>query len=106
MDTMKSSLPESHQRLLELMQQVNYGRLEALVVRDGLPVFNPPPRARCEIRLRGENGPRPEFAAADFAIKSEVLELIAHLKRVGDGVIDVIEVQRGLPFRMTVEVLV
>ena len=105
MDTMKSSLPEPHQRLRELMQQVNYGRLEGLVVRDGLPVITPPPRARCEIRFRGENGPRSEFASSDFAVKSEVLELIAYLKRMRDGVIDVIEVQRGLPFRMTLEVV-
>jgi hypothetical protein len=60
MDRQKSSLLESHRRLVELMQQVNFGHFENLVIRNGQPVFSPPPRIIREVKLGGENGPRPE----------------------------------------------
>ena len=99
----KSSLSPSQQKLLTEMQRINYGRIEGLPVRDGQPVMDPPPRIVREIKFSGENGPRPESAKADFALKVQVLELLAQLEAMGDGVIPCIEIQRGLPFRMTVE---
>jgi len=103
----KSSLTPSQQLLLTEMQRINYGRIERLSVRRGEPVLDPPPhpppRVVREIKFGGENGPRPEVAKADFALKVQVRDLFAQLEALGDGVIPCIEVQRGLPFRMTVE---
>lgn len=99
----KSSLSPSQQKLLAEMQRINYGRIEGLPVRRGAPVMDPPPRIVREIKFSGENGPRPESAKADFALKVQVRELFAQLEALGDGVIPCIEIQRGLPFRMTVE---
>jgi hypothetical protein len=39
----KATLTPARKRLLELMQEINYGRIEKLHVRDGEPVFDPPP---------------------------------------------------------------
>jgi len=99
----KSSLSPSQQKLVTEMQRINYGRIEGLSVRRGQPVLDPPPRVVREIKFGGENGPRPEVAKADFALKVQVRDLFAQLEALGDGVIPCIEVQRGLPFRMTVE---
>lgn len=99
----KSDLTTAQQGLLELMQRKNYGCIEGLPVRRGEPVMNPPPRVIREHRFARENGPRPEVAKCDFALKAEVVDLFAQLEAIGDGVITRLEFQRGLPFRMVVE---
>ena len=99
----KQNLSLARQQLIELMQRINYGRIEGLPVRRGEPVMDPPPRIVREIKFSGENGPRPESTKADFALKAQVRDLFAQLEALGDGVIPCVEIQRGLPFRMTVE---
>jgi hypothetical protein len=99
----KSSLSHARVRLIELMQRINYGRIEGLSVRRGEPVLDPPPRIIREIKFGGENGPRAEVGKPDFTLKAQVRDLFAQLEALGDGAIPCIEIQRGLPFRMTVE---
>lgn len=99
----KSSLSHQQTQLVELMQRINYGRIEGLSVRCGKPMLDPPPRIVREIKFGADNGPRPEVGKTDFALKAQVRDLFAQLEAAGDGVIPCIEVQRGLPFRMTVE---
>jgi len=100
---MLTSLPPAGARLVELMQDVNFGRIEGLTIRAGTPVLDPPPCALREIKFGGENGPRPEVAKADFVLKAQVCDLFAQLEAMGDGVIRCLEVKHGLPFKMTVE---
>jgi len=99
----KSCLPDGQTRLIDLMQRINYGRIFDLSVCDGQPVMDPPPRVVREIKFGGDNGPRPEAIKPDFALKSQVRDLFVQMEALGDGVISCIEIQRGLPFRMTVE---
>jgi hypothetical protein len=98
-----ASLPPERRRLLKRMQQINFGRIENLVVRNGQPVLSPPPRIVREVKFCGENGPRPEASIEDFAIKAQVVELLRYLDKLQDGVISVLEIKHGLPFRMTLE---
>lgn len=98
-----ASLPPAGERLVRLMQELNFGQVHDLVVRDGEPVFDPPPRVVREVKFGSENGPRPEAAKGDFALKAQVRELLAQLEALGDGVVESIEVKHGLPFKMTVE---
>lgn len=102
-NTAKSDLTSSRQCLLDLMQRLNFGRIEGLHILNGKPLFEPPPRIIREVKFARENGPRPEVAKVDFALKAEVVDLFAQLEAIGNGVITRIEIQRGLPFRMTVE---
>lgn len=99
----KSSLTFSQQKLLAEMQRINFGRIEGLTIRCGEPVFSPQPRIIREIKLGSENGPRPEVDKLDFALKIQVRDLFTQMEALGDGIIPCIEIQRGLPFRMTVE---
>jgi len=89
-------------RLVELMQDINFGRIEQLSVRDGLPVLSPRPRVSREIKFGGENGPRPESTAADFQLKKQVVELLNLIDNLQNGTIDVLDIKNGLPFRAIV----
>jgi len=99
----KADLIPAEARLVEMMQRINYGRILGLSVRHGEPVMDPPPRIFHEYKFPGDNGARPEATKVDFALKAQVRDLFAQLEAMGNGVVRSIEIQRGLPFRMTVE---
>ena len=102
-DATKAQLSEPRRRLVEMMQQMCFGRIDGLTVRDGEPVFDPRPRLIRDIKLGGETSPRPESSHEEFALKSQVVELFDHLTDIGDGVVQSIEIKHGLPFRLIVE---
>lgn len=100
----KSALSAPEARLLEIMQKMNYGRIEDLSIRSGQPTFNPPPRIVRDVKLgASDNGARPELEASDFALKREHIELFESLRRLGNGTIEAIEIKAGLPFRLLIE---
>jgi hypothetical protein len=101
-----SSLPAQHQRLVRLMQEIDFGRIENLQVRDGLPVFDPPPRAVTDLKFGAENGPHSQITNSEFALKQPVIELVAHMTRMGRGVVELLLIRHGVPFSMSVEVAV
>ena len=101
----KRGLSAPRRRLVELLQELNFGRVENLTVREGQPVLDPPPRIVREWKFGAEKGPRPERAIGEFALKLQVVELFAALDELGDGVVDLIEVKHGLPFKMEVAAL-
>lgn len=98
----KGGLSMSRRRLVELMQDINFGRLEDVHVCDAEPVLDPAPGIVREIKFGGDNGPRPELHTDDFLLKSQIVEMFAHLDRVRDCHIETLEIKHGLPFRMLV----
>ena len=105
MDNRKSSHSWKRQRLVELMQRINFGIIGQLVIRDGQPVFDPPPQILQKVKFGGgENGPRPEIASADFPLKLEIIELFQRFDEMGNGVVEFLFVKHGLPSLMTVEI--
>ena len=99
----KSSLSDSEQWLVELMQTLNFGRIEALHVRAGAPVVTPAPQVIQKLKIGGENGPRPERAHDDFLLKRQTIEMLEALRKLGDGKVLAIEVKHGLPFSLEIE---
>jgi hypothetical protein len=99
----KARLTAGRAALVELMQDINFGRIEGLVVSAREPVFDPAPRIVREIKFGGENGARPEAGAKDFALKSQVVELLAYFDGLENTTIEVLVVKHGLPFSMSVE---
>ena len=89
--------------LIEMMQSVNFGRIEQLRVRGGELIMSPPPRVVRDVKIGGENGRRPEAHLSDFALKKEVVELLGQIACLNDATIHSIEIKHGLPFKMTVE---
>ncbi len=98
----KQHVSSCRARLLELMQALNFGRIERLPVRAGEPVLDPLPTVVREVKFGGQNGARDEWALGDFALKAPVVELFKELDRLRDGLIDVLTVKHGLPFNMHV----
>ena len=101
--TAKSSLSDPHRRLVELMQRLNFGRIEDLIVRGGEPVFDPAPKVIQKVKIGGDNGPRPEVSCEDFLLKKQTIELLETVTDVGDGMVLAIDVKHGLPFAVEIE---
>lgn len=99
----KNALAPAARQLVEEMQRINFGRVEHLAFRDGLPVFEPAPRVVLDIKLGSENGARREADLPDFELKAEVVDLFRHLAVLGDGLVESLEIRGGLPCRMQVE---
>jgi hypothetical protein len=98
----KATLSAAQKRLISTMQDINFGRIENLVIKNGEPVFNPVPVVVREIKFGGDNKPRGESALVDFALKSEVVELFKYFKSMRNGMIQCLEIKHGLPFKMDV----
>lgn len=89
----KSSLTPAFARLVELIQALNFGRVEALRVRDGRPFFDLPPRVIQKVKMGADDSPRPEIVYGDFRLKDTIVDLLQTIARVGDGEIRSIEVR-------------
>ena len=96
----KHSLSPQRRWFIELMSKANFGRIENLHIRAGEPQQIPPPRIIYEKKMGGDNRPRTEGSAGDFHLKEQVVELFDHFDEIRDGVIDVIEIKHGLPFKL------
>jgi hypothetical protein len=99
----KSTQSPSRARLIEWMQRIGFGTIEQLVIRQGEPVLDPPPKVVRDVKFGAENGPRPESDLNDFVLKAQVRDLFAQFDVMGNGTIRCLEVKHGLPFRMQVE---
>ncbi|MGD9791229.1 MAG: hypothetical protein AB7Q00_09315 [Phycisphaerales bacterium] len=93
------SLRPGARRLVELMQQIGFGRIEHLHVAGGEPVFEPAPKVIREVKFDREPGQHPADRPPDFALKRAVVELLAELRQLDDAAVT-IEVRHGLPFRL------
>lgn len=99
----KSTLSKAQSDLVGLLQRLNFGRIEGLIIRSGEPVFDPAPRVVQKLKMGGDNGPRPEAALQDFWLKRNTVEMLQAIASLGDGEVLAIEVKHGLPFSMEVE---
>jgi hypothetical protein len=98
----KSSLSPAQARLFELLQGLNFGRVEGLRVRAGEPIFDPPPRVIQTVKLGLDNGPRPERSYGDFRLKHQVVEMLDIVSSLGDGEVRSIDVRHGLAYCMEI----
>ncbi len=98
----KKSLSPARQQLVELMQGINFGRVEALEVRAGEPVLEPAPRVLRDFLLGKSNAAHKARARHDFALKEQVLELFDLFDNEGSLRVESLVVNNGLPVRMTV----
>src|SRR3954467_14557053 len=87
----KLQLLLSEQRLIELLQSIQFGRVEGLHFANGEPVFDPYPRV---IYTRKPGLPDPPRASAqgDYLLKQEWTGLIECIRQIGDGTILLIQV--------------
>jgi hypothetical protein len=94
----KSALSESRQRFVELLQRINFGRIECLEILDGQPVLTPPPCVIREHKFCGENNPRPELTSSNFILKAQLVDLFKLFDELRNGTITMLTIKHGLPF--------
>ena len=95
-----STLSPSRKTLVEVMRRLHFGQILGLHLRTGNPVFDPAPQLVRDRKLAGESLPRPDPAGEDFLLKEQIVELFRLFGEIQDGVIELIEVKDGLPFRV------
>ena len=101
-DVTKAALTPAKRRLVEVMQEIRYGRLEGLEVRDWEPVLDPPPRVVQQIVFGKTNGPNARRANDGFVLKKKVAELFDVFDRERSFLILELVIDNGLPVRMAV----
>lgn len=98
-----SQTPAPVQRLLRMMQTLNFGGV-LFPVRGGLPDPDKQWVTRRTVKVAGgENGPRPESDCADFELRLQHLALLDQLAQLEDGAGVAVEVKYGLPFIIEIE---
>ena len=103
-ETNISGLAAARQKLLRLMQENPYSRIDNLTIAIGDPVFEPTTKIIAEHKFGTNDGPRREAELADFVLKKEHVDLFRQFDEIGSGVILALEVRGGIPFRMIREV--
>jgi hypothetical protein len=98
----KAALSNERKHLIELMQETNYGRIERLEVRNGEPVFDPPPTVLQLYLFGKDNGPNTALSKDDFEVKEKVKKLFDLFDRECTFTIQELIIDNGLPARMMV----
>jgi len=98
----KGDLTPARRRLIELMQEINYGRIEGLQIQEGDPVFTPMPRVFRLFLFGKDNGPNRARECESFAVKKKITELFGIFDREPFLSIQELIIDNGLPVRMTV----
>jgi hypothetical protein len=102
-ETRLKSLSPARHRLLELFRDVQFGRVEMLVLEKGEPLFGPATRIVRTITFGGDVGAKRDPGSDESCLKRQVTELFAHFDRIETGTIDRIDLKAGLPCFMTVD---
>jgi hypothetical protein len=97
----KLDLSHDQRRLVALLQEIRYGRIERLLVRDGEPVLSGI-RWKRTVKIGGDNAAHPCTDATDFALRREVVHFFRALTELGDAELTDIEIRNGLPFAFAV----
>ena len=92
-----SQLSASRQTLVRLCQDINFGQILDLHVRNSDPVWDPAPTVISEIKLDVDEAPRPEGDLPDFKLSSQIRRLMCQLDQLRDGKIEKIVVREGIP---------
>ena len=98
----KDRLDPGQRRTVEIIQALGFGVIECLSIRDGSPCFEPAPRIIQTIKLGCGPEQPPIPNRTDLTLNQEFEELLGHLGRIREGVVD-IEIRHKLPFRLVVE---
>jgi hypothetical protein len=98
----KRSLDPVQLKLVEAIEQLGFGRIEQISIRDGKPCCERETQIVQEIKLGSETEPRVEPSNADLTLKSGFEHLFNQLSQLRDGLVD-IEIRHGVPFRLIVK---
>jgi hypothetical protein len=97
-DLTTGGLSAQQRRLIELMREHRFGRIENMQVRDGQPILEKDLRVVRVARLGGESGGTKVPKTAEFELNRATLDLFDELARLGNGTVVRLEFKWGLPW--------
>jgi hypothetical protein len=98
----RSCLNPSQRRTVEIIEALGFGAIQRLLIRGGLPCYDPEPRIVQAIKLDSGPDQQPVDDNADLTLKKEFESLFEQLSRLRDGIVD-IEVRHSAPVRLVLE---
>jgi hypothetical protein len=98
----KRSLDPVELKLVETIEELGFGRIEQISIRDGRPCFERGTQVVQEIKLGSEIETSVEHSSADLTLKREFERLFKHFNQVRDCPAD-IEIRHGVPFKLSVK---
>ena len=96
-------LLDSERRFVSAIQQLRFGRIESLRIRNGEFVLDPWPTTIRTLKFGADGFGPAQGYSEEFKLKRQILELIQFVRSVSMGEIRCLEVRHGLPFAMEVE---
>jgi hypothetical protein len=95
-----SDLSAARQALIRQCQRIGFGKIVGFAVREREPVLTAETEIFFDVKLDGDDDPRPEQDLSDFELSRQVVRLFAKLDAIREGVVDHLEVRAGLPRRI------
>jgi hypothetical protein len=68
----KSSLNPGQRRTVEIIEALGFGVIERLMIRDGMPCYEPGPRIIEAIKLDSEPNRQPNRVSTDLTLKEGI----------------------------------
>jgi hypothetical protein len=84
---------------VEIIEALGFGAIEQLLIRGGLPCYEPEPRIVQAIKLDSAPERQPDRSNANLTLKIEFERLFEQLNQLHEGVVDV-EIRHGAPSRL------
>ena len=95
-----SSLAPEDRNILSLMKTIDYGRLEHLVIQEGHIARTKESRIVQSIRFDAKNATRK--SDDDFLLTEKQTKFLDDVRRLGNAIINTIQIQAGLPVSMEI----
>jgi len=95
-----SEVSAARRAFIRRCQRLDHGNIRGLEVRDCEPVFGPKTEVLHDLKLDGNDAPRPEQDLGDFVVCKEIRRLFSMLDAFGNGTIEHVEVRTGVPRRI------
>lgn len=103
MNVETANLTPAKRWLVHRMHETHHGTMHNLIVRDGEPVMDPPPKIKRAIKLGAKRG-QPKAVPPNFFLKEQHVELFDLMADSRNGVIEKLVIQDGLPFLAELEI--
>ncbi len=103
METRTQDLSPARRALVDRMQEVAFGRIRYLQVREGEPVFDAASRVERMVKFGAQKDGPSGASSKEYVLKAKMVEFLDCLDAIGTGKIIQIEIKGGLPFSMIIE---
>ena len=96
-----SHVSEQRRCFIRRCQDIGFGKIVRLAVRNTEPVFEQQTEVFVDLKLDADHdGTTPERQLIDFVLSAEITRLFSAFDRIRDGVVEHVEVRFGIPRRV------